>query len=163
MLKIFLDDLPYDKKIIHDVEKGFSKLQLKCTEKEKKLVQTIEQGQLLDSVSFIDRFGYKLYLSELSTGCKAALCVLNYKDIVIDLVECGRNARDAIITLCDEGAILMNTDSASVSWDPVCEPKIDVTINNYCFSSIQRLNDYIFNEFPHDADLRKSGIKVLHA
>ncbi len=161
MLRLYLDDIPSNIKFIDDVEKKFASLFLKCTDKEKEIVSKIEQGELIDSISFIDRFGYKLYTSELSTGCKAALCVLNCPDCVINLVECGLNARDAIISLCDEGAVLFETNSATISNKYVEEVSICVQVNEYVFNSIDRLNCYIFNEYPFEPDLNVLGIKFV--
>lgn len=160
MLKIYLDEVPVNSNIVNDVEKQFAELNLKCTEKEIELVKRIEQGKLLDSTSFIDRFGYKLYLSELSTGCKAALCVLNFKDRIINLAECGLNARDVIISLCDSGSILIDSNSATISTLYNANP-VNVCVGNYLFTSVERLNEYIFNEFPFEPDLSIDGIKQI--
>lgn len=157
MLKIYLDDVPNNLNVIRDVEKQFASLNLQCTEKEKEIVEKIEGGNLVNATSFIDRFGYKLYTSELCTGCKAALCVLNFNDSVIDLVECGLNARDVIISLCDTGAILIDTNSATIS-DEYFRHDILVQVGSYLFSSLDRLNDYLFNEYPFEPDLNTEGI-----
>lgn len=163
MLKIYLDlqDIPDTVKVVQDVEKEFASLVLKCTDKEKKLVRIIEKGELIDSTAFIDRFGYKLYLSELSTGCKAALCVLNSTDKVICLDECGLNARDAIILLCDTGAILFDNNSITISNRHLKDSGIHVQTDKYVFTDIDRLNDYIFSVYPFDFDTSVSGVSVL--
>ena len=61
-----------------------------------KLVEVIDEGKLIDSRTFVDRFGVTLYTSCLSTGCKAALLVNNIDDVV-DLRECGINAISAYL------------------------------------------------------------------
>lgn len=83
-----------------DIEALFKQIRIKGTPEEKEAIYKIEHGKYNDSNSFIDRFGYKLYLSELSTGCKAALCVINNPDLQINLIECGINDIDVILTTC---------------------------------------------------------------
>ena len=161
MLKLYINSIPDNIKCINDVEKGFASINLKCTDKEKELVSRIENGTLIDSMSFIDRFGYKLYTTELSTGCKAALCALNYKDSVINLVECGLNARDAIISLCNVGSVLIDSNSATISNKYVDKDTLDVSIGDYRFTDIDRLNTYIFEEYPFNPDINKKGIEVI--
>lgn len=159
MIRLYLDEVPSNLCVINDVEKQFASLALECTEKEKELVRLIEQGTLIDSTSFIDRFGYKLYNSELSTGCKAGLCVLNCKDKVVNLIECGLNARDCIISLCDVGAVLIDTNSATISNE--YSENILVQIDDYEFTSLSRLNSYIFNEYPFEPNLDDLGIRKI--
>lgn len=158
MLRIYLNDEINDSIIVNDVEKQFASITLKCTDKERELVKKIEQGSLVDSTAFIDRFGFKLYLSELSTGCKAALCTLNFQDSIIDLVECGLNARDIIISCCDKGSVLIDINSATIAntWQ---DSFSCVRVNDYVFTSINRLNTYLFSEYPFDPDLTIKGIE----
>ncbi len=148
MLNIYIDTTPPGLNFINDVEKGFASLTLSCTDKEKELVKKLEGGTLVDANSFIDRFGYKLYLSELSTGCKSGLCVLNYKDSVINLAECGLNARDIIISLCDSGNILFDINSATISNQFLSNREINVKVGEYIFTDLNELNDYLFNVYP---------------
>ena len=54
-------------------------------------IRQIEKGTYNDEYSFIDRFGYKLYNTELRMGCRAVLCVMNCPDVIIDLIECVMN------------------------------------------------------------------------
>lgn len=147
MLRLFLDEIPNNIEVIRDVERGFASLRLKCTDEEKHLVELIDKGTLIDNTSFIDRYGYKLYLSELSTGCKAALCVLN-TDSIVDLVECGLNARDIIVSLCSKGSVLYNNNSATIS-NSYIDEGIKVRVGDFVFYSIDRLNEYLYDEYPY--------------
>lgn len=146
-----------EKEVVADVEKEFKQLKLQGTDVEKMLIEKIEKGTYLDSISFIDRFGYKLYLDNLSTGCKAALCVVNRLDKIIDLAECGHNARDIIISLLMEGNVLM--EDSSVTFSSIYGQNVDVRVDNYRFSNIDRLNKYVFDERPYGADLNTEGIE----
>lgn len=147
MLHLYLDEVPkhLEDKLVNDVEKQFAKISLKCTAKEEELVRIIEQGTLINDVSFIDRFGFRLYNTELSTGCKAALCVLNSPDNIINLIECGLNARDAIISLCNVGAVLIDSNTITIASHYNSE-KLYVELDGITFTNINDLNKYIFYE-----------------
>lgn len=158
MLTIFVDEAD-ENRIIRDVEKEFAKIKLNGSEIERMLIQKIEQGAYNDEYSFIDRFGYKLYNTELSTGCKAALCVVNRPDLIIDLLECGMNARDIIIGLCKNGHVLIRENGVTIV-DYFNKP-IDVKIDDYRITSIDRLNKYIFSERPFEPVLDSEDIICL--
>ena len=160
MLTIYIDKttLPVE----HDVEKLFSQTKLTDTPLNRKLIQVIEQGTYNDPYSFIDRFGFKLYTEDMSTGCKAALCVANNPDKVVDLVECGYNARDAIIHFCNTGNILYHESSLTIE-SMEEHYVIDVALNGYHFTSVDRLNKYIQDEMIPGVypDLDREGIEKL--
>ena len=154
-LKLYLEE---QNNMVNDNEKEFSSLKIKCTEKEKKIVELIEKGKLIDEHSFLDRYGYKLYVSELSTGCKAALCVINNAKKIYNLIECGLNARDVIVSLCKEGNVFVDyNDVTFVKYGD--DDKIDVQLDDYVFTDMNRLNVYIEDERPFEPDMRKGGIE----
>lgn len=159
MLTIYIDKVNKNKlDIVKDVEKEFMQLKIKGTEIEKKILMEIEQAQYNDSQSFIDRFGFKLHWTELSTGCKAALCVVNRPDKIIDLIECGNNARDIIVSICDAGNVLIKDTGITFKkhTETIC-----VKVDNYKISSIDRLNKYIFSERPFEPDMSMGGIEYV--
>lgn len=131
-----------------DVEKLFTKVRLKGTEAEKRILKVIEQASYNDANSFIDRFGFKLYTSELSTGCKAALCVIHFPAMLIDIKECGLNARDTILSLCDQGNILMDYSETGIA--DYSNGSVEVQIDGYLFHTISRLNTYLQDERPFE-------------
>lgn len=143
-----------------DIEKLFFGVKLKGTEEEKLMIEKIEHGTWNDTASYIDRFGFKLYFSEMSTGCKAALCILNCKEEEIDIAECGLNARDIIISLIKEGKIIINYLDA-----PICdyskEQEIDVCVDGYRFRKMDRLNYYLSEERPFAPDFSRQGIEKV--
>lgn len=143
MLTIYFSDeeqLFDQKDLIHDVEEYFPRIKLTGSEKELEILKLIENGKFVDKLSFIDRFGYKLWTSELSTGCKAAFCVLHYPDKVVDLTECGLNARDVIVSVCDVGNVLMTNSSITfVEY----KSSISVSLDGNKFDSVDDLNNYI--------------------
>lgn len=127
--------------IVTDVEKEFSTLTIQGTNIDKILIEKIEKGRYNDSISYIDRFGYKLHIDDLSTGCKAALCVANLPNKIIDLIECGNNARDAIIRYCSNGNIIIRDNGLTISTINGTETR--VTMNGLKFNNIDDLNKYI--------------------
>lgn len=159
MLNLFLKDtnIKSDKEIVVDVEKEFSKLKIKGTALEQLIIEKIEKGKYNNETSYIDRFGYKLHYNDMSTGCKAALCVANMPNKVIDLAECGYNARDLIIVLCTDGNIIIEDNGLTISTQ--YGNNIDVKLDNYRFTSITRLNKYICDERPFIPDMSIGGIE----
>lgn len=159
MLTIYFDGeiLPNNKEYVKDVEEGFKKLRINETELNKKLIAKIDNAKWNDNHSFIDRFGFKLYMSELSTGCKAALLVNNMPEAIINTRECGLNARDMIISLCSEGNILMVDNG--ITFMDFSEKELQVKVDQYKFCTIDRLNDYIQNERPFKPNMKKEGIE----
>lgn len=161
MLEIYFDDeiVDTDKdKLILDVEEAFDRTQLKLTDVEKAVVKLIDQGELLDGISFIDRFGYKLYTSELSTGCKAALVVINNTDKIVSLAECGFNARDIIINLCKDGKVMIRYSTITIN---EYSKDINIKLDKYKFTSVNRLNYYIQDERPYEPDMSYGGIEYV--
>ena len=112
MLQVF--DAEIEKADIVDIDAAFSKLEIPVDESVKNIIKAVEQGNMIDTATFVDRFGVKLYLSELSTGCKAAICVALKPDKIIDLQECGLNARDAVFNYCENGKILLHDFGVTV-------------------------------------------------
>lgn len=156
MLNIFLDGKQAD---ITDIEKAFSQLNIKGTALERQLIRRIEKGEYNDENSFIDRFGYKLRYDDMSTGCKAALCVANLPNKVIDLKECGINARDAIVELCKEGNIIIGNVSVTVYIEN--KKPVEIQIGLYKFTDIDRMNRYIQDEYPFEPDLNAGGAECI--
>ena len=151
MLNIFFPDYTEtfpDMPIIYDVEEGFSRIcgDIPNDARVDKIIEYIDKGHYLNSSHFIDRFGNKLNMTCLSTGCKAALCTLCLPDSAISTYECGANAITAIIWFCNCGNILLDFDYHGIA--SYKAPEIDVCVNGYCFSSAEKLVDYIENVYP---------------
>lgn len=145
MLNIYVyGEEPQDLEIERDIERIFAMTKLKGTEKERLAIQLIDKGQWKDADTFIDRFGVRLYTSELSTGCKAILSVLNNPDIGMDLKECGLNARDAVLSLCDAGNVLINDTSVTFN-DYSQDGKVSIGYREKEFTTMDSFNEYFFN------------------
>lgn len=145
MLNIYVyGEEPQDLEIERDIERIFAMTKLKGTEKERLAIQLIDKGQWKDADTFIDRFGVRLYTSELSTGCKAILSVLNNPTIGIDLKECGLNARDAVLSLCNVGNALINDTSVTFN-DYSSNGKVSIGYREKEFTTMDSFNEYFFN------------------
>lgn len=125
--------------IARDVEMQFLKTRLYKNDYNVKALKEIEKATYNDEFSFIDRFGFKLYTKNMSTGCKAAICVHDFPGIVIDTVECGLNALKFIIANCVNGVILISSESMLFYVDT----PIDVIIDSKRFTDCDSLNEYL--------------------
>lgn len=149
MLQVFLrrqgdtteDVVPTGVKIINDAEAAFTSVDFDVTQEMQTLVQEIEGGTLLDRFSFLDRFGYKLPTALLSTGCKTALLVCA-SDSAVDLKECGWNARDAILSFCREGSVVMDDPDV-----PVCTAEagahVEIACEGRVFHTVEDFSEYL--------------------
>ena len=142
MLHIELKDK--DTELTFDVESEFLRIDIPDTELNRALIKDIEHGEYLDSTFFIDRFGSKLYLTDLSTSCKAALLVAN-TDKNVDVQECGPAGVSAIVRLCHSGKITMMDRGITIMFrggNPRDIP-VDVAIDGYHVKDMHTLNHYL--------------------
>ncbi|MBR3102490.1 MAG: hypothetical protein IKQ27_01145 [Lachnospiraceae bacterium] len=131
----------YDESIVeHDIEKLFFATTIEKNDLTVRLLKQIENAEYVSSSKYRDRFGIVLSISDLSTGTKAALCVQYHTDRIIDLVECGFNAIDAILENCKDGCVL---DSEHTTACYSAEGDISVELDGKEFTSIDALNEYI--------------------
>lgn len=133
--------------LINDVEKEFATICLTGSKEELDILEYVEKAKFDSPYSFIDRFGYKLSTSLLSTGSKSALVVLHNPDKIVDLLECGYNARDAIINFCSNGTIIISDSSITIV---KLREKVDIILDGYKFTDINELNYYINDVRPFD-------------
>lgn len=126
-----------------DVEAYFSKVRLGEHKEDERILLQIEKAMAVGRNAFIDRFGFKLDSGFLSTGCKAALEVVRCGEKeIIDLIECGMNARDCIISNCKNGSILISRPECRIT-DYSKDDLVDVSVCGKQFSSMQRLSQYL--------------------
>lgn len=147
MLNIYVtdrpEDIPKNLELIRDVEAKFKELELIGTDLDKYLIEKIDKGMYLDKNFFIDRFGAKLYIDYLSTGCKAALCVANYPNSIIDTRECGTNALDYIVNNCTDGNIL-TSEPFLVFRD--LGKEVNLSLDSNHFNHVKDLTSYVLND-----------------
>lgn len=143
-----MDDIPPDLEIITDIEREFSLFgKLKDCPDVVKVLKNIEQAEYCNEFSFIDRFGYKLRAKHLSTGCKAAVLAICYPEKLIDLRECGRDARDAILTYVKNGNVMIHPESLNLDIGSDDDDEVVcVKYKGKVFNDLYKLNEYIFEE-----------------
>lgn len=137
MLKIKRVDRAYG-----DVEFEFKGIEITGTNTDRNIIKYIEDGEYLSKTAFIDRFGAKCYYDCMSTGCKAALLVANRPDKVVNCIECGSNALEAIILYCKDGEILVygsTLDNVHLARNK----EVDVELDGIHFTSSSKLDRYI--------------------
>lgn len=142
-----------------DIEKLFYSTNVVDDPIVRKCISSIEKGEYYDKNFYIDRFGCKLSMDDMSTGCKAAICVHLNPEKNISLMECGTNVRDFIIKNMSKGNIAIYDDDILIS--SIKGTAIDVVMDNYRFKDIDRLNFYLTDERPFTPNLSISGIEVL--
>lgn len=150
-----------DKTTILDIEGEFSCLNLKDNELNRKLIKEIEHGEYINSVTFKDRFGVTLSTEDLSTGCKAAILLGSNPDKRVSLLECGSNALISVYKNIKQGKALVYDRYAKFDTLHPNNIIIDVVLNGYRFTTLDRLNYYITDEQGYDVDLSREGIQCL--
>jgi len=91
MLLVY-DDRTKPEGVVLNNESAFLKYEVQDCEYTRKVIKEIEEGEFLDSRSFIDKFGYKVYLENISTGSKTLLNIYHNPDKVFFVGEIGANA-----------------------------------------------------------------------
>lgn len=143
-----------------NITKLFDMVTVPDTPEVRQIIRDIDSGELVDSLGFIDRFGYKVDIDCLSTGSKAAILVVNHPDKWIDLTSSGLNARDSIIKNLRDGRIVLPKEGISIEYDNDNQD-IDVEIYGYRIRTISRLNDFLFEEWEGEHDLNTKGIEKI--
>ena len=167
MLKLIIDK-SYNKYSLMDMEKEFDMSgPIKDNKLSRKAIQEIEEGEYCDEHSIIDRFGYKLYRENISTGCKTALVLANNPNAIVDETEIGPNARDSIIRNFNQGTLILRRDGLTVAnyydkdYNITNTDKIDVECDGYHFTSLKSLNQYLFIGCEDEPDEDDPGVTKL--
>ena len=163
MLNLYFKDderdrskIPYN--IVTDVELEFSRLNIPDTELVRVFISCIDHGEYLSSTHFTDRFGSKLSLDYLSTGCKAAILVALEPDTFIDIRECGNKARDSILRHCKDGNIVLIDNGSDYTLTE--NDDIDICIGKYRFTNGDRLCTYMRNEKGFEKYMDMSDVEL---
>ena len=132
------------KNVLNNTDAKFGSYIPKFTKKNMEIVRRIEQGTLNDNGTFTDRFNRPLFFENLSIGCKTAIILSDNlaNGEIVNLDECGINARDVILNMCDGEVILPDIQDEVEDFGY----QVDIHINNRIFNNISELNHYIFNE-----------------
>lgn len=143
MLEVIFYGDKTDKEIIRDGEMAFAMIECIGTETDRNLMKFIDKAEYLDTVSFIDRFGCKLYYDCLSTGCRTAIAVEYSEGKAIDTVAMGWNALEAVFRFCRKGAIYTEYCGAYPFEENF---SIDVLVDGRGFTDMEELNRYLESE-----------------
>ena len=138
-------DIP-NEMIISDVEREFKLLDVSDNEVNRKLMLDIDRAKYVNPYEFIDRFGRTLPISKLSTGCKAGIVVAANPNTIVDTVEAGYNARDAIVRDIPTGRIIFYFNDISIYCPGCNDYEINVFYNGTHFTSLDELNMYLSQE-----------------
>lgn len=146
-----------------DIEALFWSETVNDDKETRKILKEIEQAEYGTPEYFIDRFGLKVSMTELSTSAKAAILVHNNPGAEIDLTEVGINGRDTIIKTLKNGSIILPDIDMPISYDidNPAEGDIDVEFNGYHFSHLDALNMYFTDWYPNEPDLDWPGVEKL--
>ena len=91
MLNVFIGSKPVNGLMyVDNINAEFDTLGLSGSFDENLFLANLEQGHFIkgEPFAYIDRYGFKLRTNDMSTGCKAAICVLRSTDKLINLSEC---------------------------------------------------------------------------
>lgn len=140
MVNIYIgkSNIPKDKKYINDADKFCFGGSLRVDDDFTKMIlKEIEKGEILSEYLFKDRFGFGLYVHNLSTGTKAILAAKYFPEYVINLTEAGRNVLEFVSELGDANIYL---NRVSVNLHKLSNP---ICLNGVLYNNLDELNDAI--------------------
>lgn len=129
--------------VVKNVDKVFYGMAVEDTELNRKLMKEIDGAEYLNQAEFIDRFGLKLSLDDISTGCKVALCIAQNPDMIFDTIECGYNARDTIILNCRNGSMIFYDMGVTIRDKCEFDTPIDVNFGGKRFNTTGSFNSWL--------------------
>lgn len=143
MLNIYVgeDKIPAGSVIVKDNEVGFLDTALGDNEVVRSILKNVEHAVYCDNMSFIDRFGYKLYSDFLSTGTKTLLNAYYQTDKVFYGGEMGTSALQEMLKL-EQGNIYFDSD-----FEDFIQPEDElkcVLVNGIKCSNVLEMEDAIY-------------------
>lgn len=160
-----IDKLEVDSDTVFNVDGEFIKTEIKDTNNAALMVKLIDKGTYNGGSTFIDRFGVELPITDLSTGCKAAILVGELKDKKILAFECGENAIGEIVKHYRYGSIIIYEPLSGIFTSTHDKNgnniNIDVCVDRYRFTNLDRLNYYFTDERPDNPDMSYGGIQYV--
>lgn len=147
--------------IINNVEAQFYATPFENTDKIKRIVSDIEQGDLISNTAFIDRFGYKLSIGELSTGCKALILLEVIRDKFINFAEVGLNARSYAIRHFSSGCIILPNFLYEIEGDASSDIEVGIHGTPYLFRNLGELSYYINNDMGDKFSIDYNSVTIL--
>lgn len=139
-----------------NVEVEFLRIPLEPSNINQKIIQLLEKGKLESPEEYVDRFGIRRSVRDMSTGSKALLVVENSVGKLVDMLEVGFNAVSIGVSVCTKGDMLI--PDYQVDFLDELMGGVTVRVDDYVFSDVRRLNRYILNERPYLPDMGDGGI-----
>lgn len=144
MVKVDLIDnvIKRNEKLLRNVEIEFLRLKIEPVVEVTTLIKLIDKGEYIGGSTFKDRLGVTLYLSELSTGCKACICAYYNPTVWFSMEEAGLNAIGAALSVIENAKIAICRVEDSFT-DYGMYNKFTVSyIPNKIFSCVEEYNQY---------------------
>jgi hypothetical protein len=127
---------------VHDANKFFPVVGIPDNEASRVILSNVEKAEYLSTDSFIDRYGYKVYMLGLSTGSKILLEIEN-SDKVINGVELGQNAFEVMIQSISGNVYFDNVDRFDL---PDYFELGNISVNGKVFSTRLDLENALWKE-----------------
>ena len=135
--------------IIRDPAGLFDMKGINDTKEVRLILKEIEQAKYLNEQYFIARFGEKLPIEFLSTGTKVAITASAVHDKIIDLRECGINARDFIFKYIDNAHVLAYAPGYGICYEDEEDDKSkEFLCNGHKLNGIIQFADYVYRDYP---------------
>ena len=99
-----------------DVNSSFRSCSFSSTDFCNRVISGIDGGTYLDDMSFIDRFGYRLYSKFLSTTSKALICLDEFPEKVANFCEAGNDVGSFILEKTKGRRFIMKYVSEDNRW-----------------------------------------------
>ena len=109
MLNLYINRAPDKIQYYNDAFFDLSIENRKIDEAGKKIIKRIDDVEYAGNNSFYSKFekNIEVSITELSTGCKTALNIYYYPDVIFYIGSCGKNAKRVILSY-PEGNIFIN-------------------------------------------------------
>ena len=115
------------------------------------ILNSIENAKYLNNSHFLTRFDEKIPIEFISTGSKVAIVASLVSDKIIDLRECGINARDFILCNIDNAHVLMYSRGYGIGYE---EDEIkEFSCNGYIFKTVADFANYVYRDYPDEPDI----------
>lgn len=131
---------------ISDVNSSFKRCNFSGSDFCKRVISGIDKGTYLNSMSFLDRFGYKLYSKFLSTTSKALICLEEYPKNIINFCEVGNDVGNYILEKRD-GMVYIPEGRIKYVLRGYKGSDVDVVISGKHFSKAEGMYWYLEEEY----------------
>lgn len=123
-------------------DKFFNGTSLKDGPKVREALRKIDKAEYNSEITFIgrDKELGALNKSNLSTGCKTIINIINNPEVCFDVIECGQNALE-LLHLVDNGHILWKMPILHFVGEASC----NIEINGNKFTDFRKFLSYVMD------------------